>query len=237
MGFRYSGTAWDGQKWVACNAITTLGKQIEKVRPGNFLTDGTVASQSHDQVSPNSDHTVWPQDATAGIVYAIDIEETSALSIDLLFDGFRKSRDARIKYCIHDRRMFSSYAAHGYPAWTWRPYDNPGLNPHTGHGHVSVHHTPSKADDGAPWIITTGEDMEKVIKDIQQNLNAARFTDKDGNPLKEDGIWGLKTKQAHKAMCKAAAESGAAPKHVEIKDGRLELPGPIQISGGILDFK
>lgn len=48
------------------------------------------------------------------------------------------------------------------------------------------------------------EDMEQMVKDIQANLNAAGFTDQNGQPLVVDGVWGAKTKYAHGAMCGAA---------------------------------
>ena len=207
MAFRYADTAWDGQLWETAPAITTLGKQIEKIRPGTFAGDGTAASQGHDQNNPTSDHTVWPKTLMppgVGTVYAIDIAETSLLSIDALFEGFRRSQDARLKYAIHDQRIFSSYPTSSYPPWTWRPYS--GYNAHLTHGHLSVHHTPALANDTTPWIITGGENMEQFYKDIQRNLNAAGFTDKNGDPLLVDGVWGPATKQAHRKLCLAAAK-------------------------------
>lgn len=219
MAFRYGGTAWDGQLWETCAAITRLGLEVEQVRPGTFGGDGTVASEGHDAANPNSDHTVWPRDLDppgVGLVYAIDIGETSSLSVDALFEGFRIARDARIKYAIHDRRLFSSYPAHGYASFTWRPYS--GYNAHLTHGHVSVHHAPVYADDSSPWITTPGDPMfTEYVLDLQRDLNKLGFTDKNGNPLDENGEWNAKTRQAHRRMMRAAARvDGAKPTTIEI---------------------
>ena len=45
-------------------------------------------------------------------------------------------RDPRLKYFIHDVRMFSSYATASRPAWAWGIYT--GINGHVNHGHLSV---------------------------------------------------------------------------------------------------
>jgi len=77
------------------------------------------------------------------------------------------------------------------------------------HGIVGHQHVPENThwDPGAfDWTRLIGDNMEQVIKDIQRNLNAARFTDKNGNPLLVDGVWGPATKQAHRKLCLAAAE-------------------------------
>ena len=64
-------------------------------------------------------------------------------------EAVRLSRDRRIRLVIFNRRIFSSYAQDGVPAWTWRPYN--GENPHDKHAHFEVndiHH-----DETQPWQI------------------------------------------------------------------------------------
>lgn len=217
MAFRYSGTAWDGQKWVAAPAIKTFGLQIEEIRPGTFAADGTVASKTHDQNSPNSDHTVWPKTGS-GVVYAIDVTEAGGLSIDELAEAIRLSKDPRCKYFIHDKRMFSSYAAHGIAPWTWRSYS--GYNAHIGHGHLSIHHTASLANSTKPWDIGEGTMSKELVMNIQKAINATAVTPK----LVVDGIWGLQT---HNRMV-AAFNLGAGvpgPKGDPGTPGKAGAPG------------
>lgn len=186
MAFRYSGTNWEGRSWRTAGAITTLGRQIEQLRPGTYPTDGTVASQAHDQVNPSSDH----RPDTDGIVRAIDWHETTAGQIDEMAEAIRRSQDSRLKYLIHDRRMFSSYPTTAAPAWTWRPYG--GAAPHGTHAHLSVL-TGAQGELSHPWQLTLADEEEDVeilkrgdegfmVAKMQKGLNgwAAKFaTDLD----------------------------------------------------------
>ena len=129
--FRYSGTNWAGIEWFTVPAVTVLGQQITIIRPGVFPTDGTVASRIHDQVSPTSDHSPDGD----GAVRAIDFGGDTGFLADTT-EQMRLSEDRRIKYVIHNERMFSSYPKPGYPPYTWRPYT--GANGHITHAHVST---------------------------------------------------------------------------------------------------
>lgn len=147
MSFRLYGTNWAGQAWRVAGSIKTIASQIDEIRAGaTHPADGTVASKTHDQVSPTSDHS---PDA-AGIVRAIDFGETTPGLVDEIGEQLRTSEDPRIRYFIHDTRMFSSYPAGGIPPWTWRPYT--GANPHRDHGHLSVLEG-SLEDDMTPFAI------------------------------------------------------------------------------------
>jgi hypothetical protein len=225
MGFRYSGTAWDGQKWVAAPAIVTLGKQIEAIRPGTFASDGTVASKGHDQTSPNSDHTVWPKTGS-GTVYAIDFTEAGGLSVDAVGEAIRLSKDPRCKYLIHDKRMFSSYATSTFPAWTWRPYT--GTNGHIDHGHLSVHHTPALANNTNPWAIGGDEvTTEELIKEIQTAINQTGVTP----PLDINGVWDIKTRNRFVAAMMTSSTPG--PQGPPGKDGKDGAPATLTITGDV----
>lgn len=144
-----------------------------------------MASSAHPQW-PVSDHGIDPN----GIVRAIDVG-VSYLEGELLSEELRHTRDGRIKYHIWNRRMFSSYAAHGYGAWMWRPYN--GTNPHDRHTHTSM--TSMFDHDNRPFNITLGGQL-LAITDLQQALNDAGRTDAEGNPLDVDGDYGPKTKHA-----------------------------------------
>jgi len=65
--------------------------------------------------------------------------------------------------------------------------------------------------DGVPEI-PEGEDPI-MITDIQENLNAANFTDYEGKPLVVDGKWGRRTASAHAAMVAAVNDTAGAQNH------------------------
>ena len=135
MAFRFKGTNHAGQKWRAAGAIVTFGQQIEGLRPGTFKHDGTVASKRHDERSPTSDHRPKPRTGV-GVVRALDFTETSPGLVDEVGEALRLSKDPRISYFIHNKRIFSSSRTKKFKAWEWRPYT--GSDPHTTHGHLSV---------------------------------------------------------------------------------------------------
>lgn len=131
--------------------LDVLLAEINSIAPGRSKTsDGWIGDQDHQ--SRDSDHNPEtipgnPPDQ----VDARDFTHDPAHGADMavISEKLRKSRDRRISYVIFNRRIFSSYAANGYPAWTWRPYS--GDNPHDKHMHVSVVDNPH--DVTAPWGI------------------------------------------------------------------------------------
>lgn len=159
--FATKGVAWDGQPWVLAPALVTYTNQIVVYRPGGpWIDDGTVASKGHDAANPNSDHTVWPQTG-AGVVYAVDVHESAPNVIDELAESLRKSRDPRLKYFIHDGRMFSSYSNSARSAWQWGEYT--GYNDHEKHGHLSIYHTAGLANDTSQWAVPSGSKEEAML--------------------------------------------------------------------------
>lgn len=182
--FRYTGINYLLKRWRTSKPITTLGTQIESSIPERHGADGTAAGRSH---SIKSDHT---PDAN-GIVRAIDIGEHTEEGF-FIAEAIRLSQDNRVKYLIHEGRMFSSYPKPGYPPYTWRPYS--GSNPHSNHIHLSVLNYFD--EDDRLWDI--GENLMALftVKQFQAWLNKAKRTDQDGNPLEEDGILGPKTEHA-----------------------------------------
>lgn len=190
--FRYSGTNWEGRPWRASSAVEALGRQIEEAWPDRHGADGTVASRGHDQNSPRSDHRPRPTTGP-GIVRAIDVGETVEDQGETLAEELRRARDPRLKYLIHEGRLFSSYDHSNGPAWSWRRYS--GYNAHLNHVHVSVYGWADQA--GQDWNIDLGGGMAALqVIDVQKALNKADVTDYEGKTLAEDDIYGARTESA-----------------------------------------
>jgi hypothetical protein len=139
-------------EWRNARSIEVLRDQINAAAPGrNKSSDGTIGDLSHQ--SRSSDHNPWVRDGNIGVVTAIDITQDPAHGCDasVITVALLRSKDARIKYIIWNRRISSSYAVNGKPAWTWRQYT--GSNGHTKHFHLSVLPDKSKYDDTSPWTI------------------------------------------------------------------------------------
>src|SRR5690606_8889683 len=102
---------------------------------GNSSLDGTVASKGHDAANPSSDHRPHPL-IGPGVVRAVDCWVASPTDGVTITEALRASRDPRIRYVIHARRIFASYDRPHRKPWEWGPYD--GASPHTNHIHISV---------------------------------------------------------------------------------------------------
>lgn len=139
MAFRYSGSGWR-----VAGSIQTFGNQIMGLRgyTWSHTVDGTLGDTAHS--NRVSDHNPDPN----GIVRALDFFEHEPDFVDGVFEAMRLARDPRLKYAIHDNRMFASYSNSNGPAWEWREYN--GVNGHETHGHLSVVAEPT-ADETHPW--------------------------------------------------------------------------------------
>ncbi len=190
--FRGAGVNWEGRPWEVSAAIAQLIDQVEAVWEIRHPTDGTVASRGHDRRSPRSDHRP-SRAAPFGVVRAVDIGETVEDRGELLAEQIRQSRDPRVRYVIHEGRLFSSYDHRNGPPYMWRRYS--GTNPHTNHVHVSV--LPLGDTDGGAWGIDLGGALAALqINDLQKALNEAGATDHEDKPLTEDDIYGPRTASA-----------------------------------------
>lgn len=148
--FRRSGTNWEGRRWTLVPCLVKLAEQIEALHPEKSPADGTVASKTHDANSPNSDHRPFPYKGP-GEVRALDAGEVTEDDAFKIAEAIRMSRDPRVKYVLHESRMFSSYPMGPYQSFTWRPYYGPA---HEQHMHIS---TEDEADnDVRPWAIQLG---------------------------------------------------------------------------------
>ncbi len=157
--------------WRVARAIIVFHAQLRPLAPNApAVAFGTVADAAH---GTTSDH--YPK-LFAGLgprptVTAGDIPKADRLDPRAVLDGIRRSRDGRVKYGISNGQMFSSYPAHGYAAWTWRPYS--GSDGHFDHGHLSVVGD-GRADQTHPWAIggpaPSGGDMDPKGRDIHPEL-------------------------------------------------------------------
>ncbi len=120
--------------WTVAPSLLTLRAQVNQAAPNRSkVADGTIGDLAH-QAQSWSDH----NPDTSGIVRALDLTHDPAHGLDAaaLAAALVRSRDARIKYLIWNRRILRAYPKPGIPAWTWAPYT--GDNPHTTHLHISV---------------------------------------------------------------------------------------------------
>lgn len=120
-------------------------------------SDGMLGDAAH--ATRESDHNPWVKDGTTGVVTAADITDDSAPGVpeiaDLIVQTLVARRDRRVKYIIHEGRIWRSYDKPGIPKWTPAPYT--GSNLHFKHVHVSVWDDKNLYDDTSPWgILVTG---------------------------------------------------------------------------------
>lgn len=217
MAFRYAGLNWEGRRWTAAGSIRSLGEQLDRDYPTRPKTsDGTVASKTHDAVSPTSDHRPHPTTGP-GIVRALDGTVTTAQG-DLITETLRLSKDPRIKYVIWNQRSYSP------PTWSWKSYTGA---PHDKHFHLS---TLSSADAlVGPWQLLPSQPEEPMslpitpsspreeIRRYQLLLNKTY-----GTTLTTDGVYGTSTATAVKANLLPLTGADEDPNAtVELKAGQI----------------
>lgn len=204
--FKRSGSNWEPRKFYTSKGLNALMDEIEAAYPKAGPGDGTVASKGHDAASKKSDHRPYPYTASPGVVRAVDAGEYIEDQGIAIAEAIRKSRDPRIKYVIHEGRLFSSYNHSNGPAWSWRPYAGT-VNPHKDHVHVSLN---SKGDsDGSPWNLGLkgGNPLAHItVEQWQEILNEAGQKGANGKVLTVDDKFGPNTKHA---LVQASKPGGA----------------------------
>lgn len=138
--------------WRIAESLMKLREQVNALAPDRSKkSDGGIGDAAH--ATRASDHNPWIKDGVLGIVTAIDVTHDPANGCDAgaIATALIASHDPRIKYVIWNRRMASSYPAHGHPPWTWRKYT--GSNPHAKHVHISVQPDKLFYDNQAEWEI------------------------------------------------------------------------------------
>ncbi len=134
--------------WRVAKSLDHLLAQINAKWPKrDKSSDGSIGDANH--ASRSSDHNPWVDD---GIVTARDFTHDPNHGFDsyLFAETLREKRDARIKYVISNRRIFSSETR----PWEWRGYS--GSNPHDHHVHVSVRSDRGHYDNVNNWDIGEG---------------------------------------------------------------------------------
>lgn len=135
--------------WRPAKAITALLTQLDKLYPNRTTPDWIIGDKSHQK--RKSGHNPNKH----GVVRAVDIRGGGGLNLKDLTENLRESKDHRIRYLIHDRRIFASYARPWRKPWTWGRYR--GSNPHTHHLHLSVSDDPRVYDRTGRWQIPGAE--------------------------------------------------------------------------------
>jgi hypothetical protein len=129
-------------RWRTAKALNQLYDQVNALAPHRSRKfDGTIGDEAHQE--RQSDH----NPNAAGVVTAMDITHDPAGGMDALrlAEAIRASKDPRIKYVIHNGRIFSSKLK----PWVWRAYS--GADPHHHHVHISVDAEPLLYDNAQPW--------------------------------------------------------------------------------------
>lgn len=88
--FRYEGVNWEGRKFYVAKPVLMIGQAVEANLPSRHPLDGTVASKTHDEINPNSDHRPKTGIIKRGIVRAIDIGIHDKLMGDLLAEVLKR---------------------------------------------------------------------------------------------------------------------------------------------------
>ena len=208
--------------WRVAKALEKMREQVNAQYPNRSKrTDGTIGDAAHR--SRASDHNPHISDSGVGVVSALDITHDPANGVDTyaLAEHLRLKKDARVKYVISNKRIFSSTTS----PWTWRKYS--GSNPHSAHMHVSVKATKSHYDDTRAWDLpsntttqpaappeTGSEDMPDLDSPVLRPV--LRKGSKGDHVktvqrllvLKIDGMYGGETMAAIKAFQRA---TGLAP--------------------------
>ena len=139
-------------RWRVAKALLALRRQVDTKAPRRDKTsDGTIGDAAH--ATRSSDHNPWVLDGGAGVVTAMDVTHDPAHGCDAaaLAESIRRSRDARVKYIIWNRRIANSSRVDGAAAWAWRAYT--GTNPHSKHVHISVLPEKARFDSEVRWAI------------------------------------------------------------------------------------
>lgn len=144
--------------WYVAPALDTLRDEINRAHPGrDRSSDGAIGDAAH--AARKSDHNPDPK---TGVVRARDFDVDGIPVRELLTE---LERDDRTGLLIYDHRYWTR--GHG-----WRPYT--GINPHTGHFHISVRPGTQYENDTRPWLqeddMTPAQD--RMLQEVHRMLGA-----------------------------------------------------------------
>lgn len=132
--------------WRTAKRLLTLVDEINTLYPGrNKSADGTIGDTAHSKVK--SEH----NPDRNGVVRALDIthDPVHGLDIEKLADRIIAERDDSLWYVIVNRNIWEN----GH----WKPYR--GIDPHTGHLHISLYDRPDLYDKTTPWLLKGEDEM------------------------------------------------------------------------------
>lgn len=136
--------------WYVAPALDTLRDEINRAHPGrDRSSDGAIGDAAH--AARKSDHNPDPK---TGVVRARDFDVDGIPVRELLTE---LERDDRTGLLIYDHRYWTR--GHG-----WRPYT--GINPHTGHFHISVRPGTQYENDTRPWL--QEDNLMPALTDAEQ---------------------------------------------------------------------
>lgn len=150
--------------WYIARSLDKLLAQLNALAPRRSkVSDGGIGDAAHD--ARTSDHNPI---AGTGQVCARDFTHDPAGGLDCgsLAARLVGSRDARIKYVIWNRQIWT-------PSVGWRSYT--GQNPHTSHLHLSVK-AGSLGDNTTPWNLGATEGNEVELGDHVTLFDGSKVT-------------------------------------------------------------
>lgn len=144
--------------WYLAPSLIALGNEINARWPKrDTASDGAIGDASHQ--ARVSDHN--PDWSAGGVVRAIDVDN-NGIDVQQLLDA--TIRDQRVWYVIWDRHIYSR--TYG---WKKQPYT--GDDPHTGHLHISIQHTPAAELDVSPWLTSKQPEDEMTPAQMTELKN------------------------------------------------------------------
>jgi hypothetical protein len=118
--------------WKVSPLLVPLIREVQNKHPGMVIE--TIGDTAHQEEQSDHNPDQW------GYVCAGDFMISPKFTIadaQFLFTRLRQINDMRLAYSIYDRRIVSSTVD------PWKPRIYNGKDPHTGHVHVSVRHSPT----------------------------------------------------------------------------------------------
>lgn len=142
--------------WYVAPALDALRDEINAAYPGrDRSSDGAIGDAAH--AARKSDHNPAPDGRGGRIVRARDFD-VDGIPVRPILDVLE--RDPRTGLLIWNHRYWTR--GHG-----WRPYS--GINPHTGHFHISVRAGSAYELDTRPWNLEddmpTLDEVRAVVRE------------------------------------------------------------------------
>lgn len=171
-------------------SLAKLFTQVNAIAPKRKkASDGWIGDSKHWPKGNKSDHNPWVKDGAMGIVTAIDVTSDKANGCDgeKLVDDLIASQDSRIKYIIHNKKIWRSYDKPTVKAWKSGAYA--GANLHDKHVHISVIDEKKLYDDQTDWSLPT----------LATTAGVMAFSGTKAEPETMKIAWGKKVSPAFKS--------------------------------------